>query len=199
MALNRTTKIEAINSMLTCLGEAPISSLSSDSIPQDAAIALSIFDEVSREVQSRGWFFNTDTNVELTRNSSNYIPVPATALRLDISREQYGWEDICQRGDFLYNASNSSNSDRYVFDTDVKATIIYVLDFTLLTQPAREYIVARASRILQERVLGSADLSRVLSVREQETLADLMQHESQSGNFNYLDDPDSSYYLNRYI
>lgn len=185
--------------MLTCLGEAPINSLSSDSIPQDAAIALSIFDEVNREVQSRGWFFNTDTNVELTRDSNNRIPVPDTALRLDISREQYGWEDICQRGDFLYNASDDSNADRYIFTTDVKATIIYYLDFTLLPQPAREYIVARASRILQERVLGSADLSRVLSVRETETLADMMQHESQSGNFNYLDDPDSPYYLNRYI
>lgn len=181
------------------MGEAPINTLSSDSIPQDGAIALAIFDEVNREVQTQGWYFNTDLNVELALNSDNYIPIPASALRLDIPKNETGYEDVVQRGGFLYNTSSTANSDRFIFSGSLKAAIIYYLEFTDIPQPAREYVVAKAARLLQERLIGSADLSKVLIVREQDARTTLMAHEIRSSQLTYIDDPDSQNSLNRYI
>ena len=194
--LQKTTRLEAINSMMTSIGEAPISSLTAGSMPQDAAIASFVLDEVNREVQAIGWHFNREYNVSLALDSNNKIPVATTVLSVDIPRSESA-DTIVIRGDFLYNTSKQDDSDRFVFDGPIEATVTYLLDLTELPQPAREYIVARASRIFQERVLGSADLSRVLASRELDAKGDLLQYETTSGNNNYLDFPGG--YISRYI
>ena len=59
MALATTTKLEAINSMLTAIGESPVNTIT-QATTTDVSIALSTLENVSREIQSQGWFFNTD-------------------------------------------------------------------------------------------------------------------------------------------
>ena len=54
----RTTQLEAVNTMLSTIGEAPVNSLTG-SLPVDASMAVNILNEVNREVQSAGWKFNT--------------------------------------------------------------------------------------------------------------------------------------------
>ena len=61
MTTTVTTKLEAINVMLTAIGESPVNTITS-STTTDVSIAIQILDNVSREVQSVGWHFNTDTN-----------------------------------------------------------------------------------------------------------------------------------------
>ena len=53
-----TTKLDAVNTMLSAIGEAPVNSLSSGLI--EAEIAETILDTVNTEVQSMGWHFNTE-------------------------------------------------------------------------------------------------------------------------------------------
>jgi hypothetical protein len=60
MALTPTTKLEAVNVCLTNIGEAPVASLTG--LQVDAQVASSIIDEVSREVQSNGWHWNTEVH-----------------------------------------------------------------------------------------------------------------------------------------
>jgi len=48
-----TSKLDAVNTMLSSIGEAPVSSLSSGLI--EAEIAETILDTIDREVQSMGW------------------------------------------------------------------------------------------------------------------------------------------------
>uniref|UniRef100_UPI0040473467 hypothetical protein n=1 Tax=Shewanella sp. TaxID=50422 RepID=UPI0040473467 len=55
-----TSKLDAVNTMLSSIGEAPVSSLSSGLI--EAEIAETILDTIDREVQSMGWHFNTELN-----------------------------------------------------------------------------------------------------------------------------------------
>ena len=139
--LQKTTRLEAINSMMTSIGEAPISSLTAGSMPQDAAIASFVLDEVNREVQAIGWHFNREYNVSLALDSNNKIPVATTVLSVDIPRSESA-DTIVIRGDFLYNTSKQDDSDRFVFDGPIEATVTYLLDLTELPQPARDYIVA---------------------------------------------------------
>ena len=53
MTTTVTTKLEAINVMLTAIGESPVNTITS-STTTDVSIAIQILDNVSREVQSVG-------------------------------------------------------------------------------------------------------------------------------------------------
>ena len=57
MAVARTSELEAINTMLGVIGESPINDLSAVN-QTDVILAKDILTEVSREVQSQGWYFN---------------------------------------------------------------------------------------------------------------------------------------------
>ena len=81
MTTTVTTKLEATNVMLTAIGESPVNTITS-STTTDVSIAIQILDNVSREVQSVGWHFNTDTNYLLAKNTSNQIVLPSNCLRV---------------------------------------------------------------------------------------------------------------------
>ena len=53
-----TTELEAVNTMLAVLGEAPVNSITG-TLPLDASLAKTTLSEINREVQSAGWHFNT--------------------------------------------------------------------------------------------------------------------------------------------
>ena len=54
----RTTELEAINTILSTIGESPLNTLSG-SLPVDGTMAKNVLNEINREVQSMGWHFNT--------------------------------------------------------------------------------------------------------------------------------------------
>ena len=70
----RTTELEAVNTILSTIGEAPLNSLTG-SLPVDGTVAVNILSEITREVQSAGWHFNTHYKVTLTRDTGNKIPL----------------------------------------------------------------------------------------------------------------------------
>ena len=87
MTTTVTSKLEAINVMLTAIGESPVNTITS-STTTDVSIAIQILDNVSREVQSVGWHFNTDTNYKLTKNTSNQKSGRPKSRR-DIKRDKF--------------------------------------------------------------------------------------------------------------
>lgn len=62
--LNPTTELEAVNSMLAVLGEAPLASLVDVTQP-DYVIAINTLRDAVREVLSMGWSFNTEFGFQL--------------------------------------------------------------------------------------------------------------------------------------
>ena len=77
------TELEAVNVLLTTIGEQPVNTLIGNQVT-DVKIAEQIINEVSREVQSQGWHFNTEDRVPLAPDNNNEINIPATAARIDI-------------------------------------------------------------------------------------------------------------------
>jgi len=65
MAVTETTKLSAINSMLSCIGESPVSSLDG-TVSADVAVASNILDEVCRDLMQREWRWNTIKNQTLS-------------------------------------------------------------------------------------------------------------------------------------
>ena len=52
----------------------------------DVAIALNTLREVSREVQSEGWSFNTEFDYKITPDSNNEIRIPDDVLQMDLNQ-----------------------------------------------------------------------------------------------------------------
>ena len=56
-----TSLLESVNIVLANLGEAPVNTLSSGALPQQVSLALNTIEEVSTDIQSKGWWFNQGT------------------------------------------------------------------------------------------------------------------------------------------
>ena len=177
MASAPTTKLQAINTILSSVGESPITSTDYISDSASATIASNILDEVDRSLQSRGWSFNTDLGTTLTRAQDTSIPVPSASIRVNISETTYPTIKLVLRGTKLYNAKASS----YFFTSDLVADVVTLLDFELLPEPARNYIVVRASRLFLVRTRPEEAQAKLIEVDEQLAFANLLEYEVRTG------------------
>tara|TARA_Y100000114_G_scaffold88159_1_gene81598 strand:+ start:575 stop:1189 length:615 start_codon:yes stop_codon:yes gene_type:complete len=181
MTTTVTTKLEAINTMLTAIGESPVNTITS-STTTDVSIAIQILDNVSREVQSVGWHFNTDTNYLLAKNSSNQIVLPSNCLRVDNSNKDADL-DLVERGRKLWDRENHT----YTITKDIRVNITWFLEFTELPETARRYITIRAARIFQDRMLASETLHAFHQVDELSALSALKEHEGDTRDHSIFD------------
>jgi hypothetical protein len=181
MSLSLTSRLEAVNSMLMSIGEAPINQL--DGLTLDASIAEATLDEVSRSVQSIGWHFNTEKEFPLTRTVDNKIPLTSDIVRVDLLTYEYINIDAVQRNGFLYDRKNHT----FTFDKDLKAEVVRLLDWDDLPQPARTYIIIKATRMFQTRVVGSDTLAGQLAADELSSLVVLKEFDADTGDHTIFD------------
>jgi len=191
----RTSELEAVNTILSTIGEAPLNSLTG-SLPVDGTIAKNVLSEVAREVQSQGWHFNTHINVTLTRNTDNKIPLATNVVRVEIDPRKYSKGDynIVQRDTFLYNLAKNEET----FDKDFEnATVVYLLPFNEIPEQAKRYITIRSARIFHDRTLGANTLHKFSQEDETKALSILKQAESLTGDYTIFDTPEQAYTIVR--
>jgi hypothetical protein len=193
MALALTTKLEAINTMLSNVGEAPVNSLTG-SLTADVRLAQNILDEVSREVQSVGWHFNTEKDVPLAPNSENQVELSGGVARVDLEGDNIDSSyDVVVRGSKLYNRKNRT----YTFTATKKYTVTYMLDWEQLPESARRYIMIRSARIYQDRLVGSETLSAFSRSDEQSALFSLREYEMETADYSVFDNWDVARIIDR--
>jgi len=191
MALSSISKLEAVISMLSSIGEAPINQLNEATV--DSAIAVATLDEVSRNVQSIGWHFNTDSDFPLAKNADGTVTISSDIVRVDIDSALYPSVDVVQRNGLLYDRKNHTN----VFTIELKAEIIRLLDWDDLPQPFRAYVTAKAARILQQRMVGSTEIGSQLAQDEINALVALREFDGDTGDYNIFDAYDVAKVLQR--
>lgn len=192
-----TTQLQAVNSMLSTIGEAPVNSLSSGLV--DAETAETVLNEVSRDVQSFGWNFNTEPDVTVAKDSNGKIPLATNVLRADLAHSENKYRsnknEYVQRGLFMYDKVQHTD----IINKDLKLDIVYMLDFTQIPEVARRYITIKAARLFQERVVGSDNLSAMNRADEQQALFALKEMESENGDYNIFDDGGTYSVLDRSV
>ena len=131
----RTSELEAVNTILSTIGEAPLSTLTG-SLPVDGTMAKSVLSEISREVQSMGWHFNTHYKATLSKDNNGKVPLATDVLRVELDPYKYSKTDydIVQRDGELYNLATNSSTFTEDF---TEVTIIYLLDFSLIPEQAK--------------------------------------------------------------
>ena len=191
----RTSELEAVNTILSTIGEAPLNSLSG-SLPVDGTIAKNVLSEVSREVQSQGWHFNTHYKVTLSRDTNNKIPLATNIVRVEVDPRRYSKVsyDIVQRNNELYNLAKNEDT----FDTNFKdATVVYLLPFDEIPEQAKRYITIRSARIFHDRTLGANTIHKFSQEDEAKALSILKQAESHTGDYSIFDSPEQAYTILR--
>lgn len=173
-----TSELEAVNECLENIGQAPVNTISG-SIGVDAKIALNLVRKVSRELQSKGWYWNIEKNFTLTPTADGDILLPSNTLSVDSTGTDHD-RDVVQRGRRLYDRDNH----RYTFDGPINVELTVGLNFDELPETARRYITLRSARIFQDRIEGTADSTD--SFDEQAAMANLVADQLRVEDNNVL-------------
>jgi len=71
-----TTLLESVNIVLANLGESPVNTLSGGALPQQVSLALNTIEEVSTDIQSKGWWFNQKSGISYS-TTANVVIYPS--------------------------------------------------------------------------------------------------------------------------
>jgi hypothetical protein len=186
-----TTELEAVNVMLGTIGEQPVNSLDISTI-SEVSVASGILFDISREVQTRGYSWNKETEYPLAVSVGGEIPLPRNCLDVNITNQE-DW--LVERGGRLYNRTDHT----YVFaaDAGVEATIVFFLPFTELPQAARNYITLRSARKFQMRILGAESIEKFTEIDENQAWLTLSAKEVDQGGYSLKQGLDYRMWLNR--
>ncbi|BAQ94251.1 tail protein [uncultured phage_MedDCM-OCT-S45-C18] len=182
-----TTKLDAVNTMLGYVTEAPVNSIANTtSLPPSAALAKGVIDEVSREVQQDGWHFNTAQDYKLEANASNKFVLPDNVLQVDTVDTTY---DVVQRGTTLFDRKNYTD----VFtEEELKVNITFLLEYEELPEQARRYIALKASRMFANRLVGSREIEALIYRDEIRAKAAMEEAEGNNSDRTIFDNYDTA-------
>lgn len=175
-----TTELEAVNTMLSGIGEAPVNSLSE--VTADVSLARHILNEVSREVQLEGFQWNVEDNYPLTPDIHGLIKLHPSIVRVHF-REPTDRE-LTIRGNQVYDRINHIFT--FPQGTAIFCTVTLLLPFEQLPEAARRYTTLKALRVFQERVVGSQVLSQYQQADEARARVQLMGEERRQDRPNLL-------------
>lgn len=175
MAKTPSTELEAVNVILMNMGEAPVVTLDGI-LPLDTAKARDTLSEISEEVQTTGWFWNTEV-VTLTPDAQKKINLPRNTLAVKLRHRIVGVNVAARKGQ-LYRIAEGDNG--YTWDSPVTLRITYFLDFDEMPAAARRYITLRAARVYQARELSDDMLLREDTMDEKSSLTLLRAEENEN-------------------
>lgn len=182
MAYSRTTRLDAINTILTSSQLSTVESLSSGDV--DSEIAENILDEICVEIQTIGWYWNTEV-FELSPDNDGNILLPSNCLKIDATDT---YLDVVQRGSKLYNKETHS----YSFSKPLELEIVLALDFEELPQSCRRYITMKSAMIFQERTVGDPTIVNALNQEAMQAWGQMKKEELDVVDYNGIYDSASS-------
>lgn len=189
-----TSKLDAVNAIIGVVGEAPLNTLENTAFTSDATVAVRLLDQVSRETQTVGWSFNTDTDYTFTKDGAGHVFVPANLLRLAFDRNQWTNPDPVLRGRQFYDRKNKT----FVFSKDLKAQqVVWELDWDDLPESCRHYITIRAARQFADKQGGGSDVHAYTEMNEVEAKRDFERDQSEDRKLNIFSAPGVNFIVNR--
>ena len=173
------TKLDMINDCLLSIGEMPYPAgtlITDIQTGEDGDVARRMIEETMIEVQSRGWYFNTDYNYRFVP-TDNFITLPGNVLRLDLYDKRY-----TLRGKRIYDKEAFSFQ---ILDTnELFGDIIWLVDYEDLPPNAYNYIAMRSARKFQQKVIGSTELAQFSQMDEQDALVNMQREHMQYQDYN---------------
>ena len=183
------TELSAVNVLLSCLGESPVSALSPSPSP-DVDKALGALQEAMVDVQSRGWKWNQEKAYPLQASSSGLIAVPANTL--DLALAYYIPQTMANaqpvsgvvRGLQLYDSYNHTFT--FTANSTVYVDVTWLLEWSQLPAQATRVITLEAAQKFISREGLSGVTAQVNEADLRRAWALLEQKEDREGQANQL-------------
>lgn len=175
--LGTLSELDAINIILSSVGSDPVNSLD-DEADVDMANAKNLLEQTSRNIQRKGWDFNTYT---YTMKPDVYTKKILWDNRIIKFKSRDG-NTYAKRGNYVYDMTNQT----FEFENDIVLTAILALDFEDLPDCFKNYIAARAAIDFQARYFGDQQVSQDLQYNMQEAYQDIVQYDMDMGSYNML-------------
>ena len=179
ISLTPMTELQAVNLLLSAIGEAAVSSLET-ATTVEVTQAKNLLSNVNRAAQQKGWHFNTEWDVVLTRDTDDRIPLSESIL------------SVYQPGQLMTIRGRSGSMYAYDLDNNTftwtknlnNAVTITLLDFIDSPNTFRQYVTTRAARIFQEEIIGQVSAETVNRQEEAEAYADLLDDDAERAGLN---------------
>lgn len=182
MAIDLT---DAVNACLRGIGAAPVANADDDNL--DSAIALQTIEQVSRDIQSVGWWFNKEKNWRLTPDTNGIILTPNNAIDVidwGASREAA----LAIRGTKMYDTDSHTHDLRSLVLSDgtIEFMFIMELQFTDLPPQAQYAVMYQSRRMFAQDVEGDAQRWKFTNYDEEKALSRLQAAEMRNKKSNFL-------------
>lgn len=174
-----TTKLEAINTMLSCIGQAPLNTLDGTK-SYFTVLAENILNDEIETIQISGWDFNSEDNYPLNPNIDNNIIISSDILQIKLD-SYYGNRYIVRNGK-IYDKQEHT----FTVDKHLKASVILKIAFENMPIVAQKYITMSAANKFIKRALGSQTVYAY--TKEDLMIAKLAmeEHELSLGNYTLI-------------
>ena len=171
----RTTVLDAVNQMLSCIGGQAVVSLDTDN--PEIASAVAILEETTRNVLAEGWNYNTEQEYPFTPGPDGTILVPSNLISFTPSfTKHYADIQLVERQGKLYDKLAHS----YKFDKIIYCDVTWGFEFEECPQPFKEYITAKASRNYAARLVTSKEQVELISQDEAVCRANCIAYDTET-------------------
>ena len=181
---SKTTKLEAVNRILSNIGQSPVTVL--DSGNPLVEMAELVLDEVASAVQSEGWIFNSEYQYPFAPDNNGFIFIPDNVLALDSSAKAGGDVFLIIRQGKLYDKAAHS----FKFVGTQKLDVLWLFDFEDVPEAFREYITIRAANVFAGRSVGSQEAVAFGQREEVLARATAIEYDTQQGDYNIFQNRD---------
>lgn len=179
------TELSEVNKVMRFMGEPPVSALNSNSL---ASECVRLLRDTDTELQGRGWWFNTETDVEITANGSGQILVPTGALSVELNEYDTRIKTVGDTS-YIYDLKEKSHES---WSGTVKAKIIFKRDLNDTPTKYLEYLSVRVAILLTELYPQSGiDIQRLPKI-ELELRAYFKDREADDANYSVFDNYDTA-------
>ena len=194
-----TTKLQAVNTLLSIIGEAPINSLTPP-LTGDASLADRVIDEISTEVQGAGWSWNTMIYKQIPLDANGHSTLASNTLAVRFNPISYPSQRFVLRGTKLFDRVTNDYDLRDSLGvamtggtSDLIAEIVEELAWDDIPETGKRYIMIRAGRIFANRAVTSNSIESYTSEDEANALQILKRTEDMAQNNNFISGPDDMY------
>jgi hypothetical protein len=194
-----TTKLQAVNTLLSIIGEAPINSLTPP-LTGDASLADRVIDEISTEVQGAGWSWNTMIYKQIPLDANGHSTLASNTLAVRFNPISYPSQRFVLRGTKLFDRVTNDYDLRDSLGvamtggtSDLIAEIVEELAWDDVPETGKRYIMIRAGRIFANRAVTSNSIESYTSEDEANALQILKRTEDMAQNNNFISGPDDMY------
>ena len=176
-----TTKLEAINTMLSCIGQAPLNTLEGTKSYFTIA-AEKILDDETKRIQMQGWDFNSEDCFQFNPDAEGIIEIPDDLIMIKFPT-RYKNRYVVREGK-LYDKFRHT----YEITQPIKCSVVWCFAFEDLPEVARQYARISAAYKFVKRELGADKASQYTQEDVLEARITLEQHELEIGEYTMIPD-----------